>query len=340
MRFSGYVLFSFWSLFVITSGVRGETDKRHECAMGLSTYPYAPLFATTWPKRTIINDVAPGKNMFSIDWADWLAPDEEFAPQLAFRKDLYRDRPDEVFAVLPGYEEKVKAASQELLEKLAAHLSQYFPSHYKFDGKTITIIPLNESYDIHQTEVHPLIVCGYLVEDDLTISMQNAAGEYILVAGFLAIPSDWSLTEKLGKTTLDIHEHVVGYAEKIAKMVQMLFASIRPDKIHGRNNWKFYENPNLSIPRYALDRYDKKEITRENVGDTLFMRSEWQSVVRLPQSNAVLFTIRPRTFSLPYLKEKEPGAVAEIVAAMKKGQVPSATNTRWSSWVTDYLSSP
>jgi hypothetical protein len=340
MRFSQFVLFSFLLLFAITVEVRGTSDNRWECAKGMANYPYAPLFATTWPKRTLINDEAPGKNMFAIEWADWLAPDEEFSPQLAMRKDLYRDRPEEVFAVYPGFESKVQEASQELLEKLALHLSTHFPQYYRFDGRTVTILPLNETYDIHQTEIHPLILCGYLVEDDLTLSMQNEKGDYILVAGFLAIPSDWSLTQKIGKTTLDIHEHVPGYAEKIAMMVNKLFASIRPDKIHGRNNWKFYENPNLSQPKYALDRYEVKEITQDNVSETLFMRTEWQSVVRLPKSNAVLFTIRPRTFTLPHLKKYEPETVAKIVAAMKKGQVPSATNTRWSGWVTDYLAAP
>ena len=310
------------------------------CLKVFPHYPYIPIFATKWPEGTIIGDTAPAKNMFAVKAENWLQPDAEFERKLPLRRALYLDNPGEVFAVHPDYKQSALRAGTELLKKLAGHLTEHFPSHYRLHLDAVEIAPLKLKISLGEDGIHPLVKCGLLIQDDITLSFKSPQGGYVLGAGFLSTPSDWSLTQKLGKSPLQIHETVPGYADKIAKMVDGLFRSISPDKIHGRNNWKLYTDPTESISLWRASQYTGVEVTAANVAHAVYLRTEWQTLIRLPESEAVAFTIRPRTFRLPHLKQIAPAVALQIAAALKKGETHNGLHDEWAGLVGDYLSRP
>lgn len=109
-----------------------------------------------------------------------------------------------------------------------------------------------------------------------------------LVAGAVCFPSSWALEEKMGKSLDVIHGPVPTLNEQFASPVQQFLARMKPGISWERINWglsrslELNQHPSLELPR--LD-------ASVNVGDVWF-RSEYQSLVALPESGGILFGIR------------------------------------------------
>ena len=149
------------------------------------------------------------------------------------------------------------------------------------------------------------------VWEDLCGMQADADGAYRLTAGALGFPTDWSLAEKLGLPMLAIHAPIHGYAEQLAAGVDHFLAQLTPGPIFARANWFVVANDH---PRY-MPQDDPAQrfahVTPENAGDTLFIRCERQTLRRLPQSQAILFTIGIAVQPLGTLSM---GAIARIAA--------------------------
>lgn len=97
-----------------------------------------------------------------------------------------------------------------------------------------------------------------------------------------------------------IHDPVASYDTDIAKRVQRLFDGIKP----GRPLWRFnalwyrdaelYQPRGLGDPRSAVDQ-----------GRAPFLRSERQTLLRLPETGAVVFTIHTYVLCARHLPKME-----------------------------------
>ena len=118
-----------------------------------------------------------------------------------------------------------------------------------------------------------------------------AEGPYRLTAAAVGFPTDWRLQEKMGQPLMAIHAPIHGYAEQLSRGVDHFFRTLKAGEIYGRSNWFVVANDNL---RY-LPQGDPAErfahVTERNAGESLFLRCERQTLRRMPQSGAVLFTI-------------------------------------------------
>jgi hypothetical protein len=115
--------------------------------------------------------------------------------------------------------------------------------------------------------------------------MEENGDEHVLSAACLCFPSSWSLDEKIGKPLIKIHEPVPSYDDQIAKRVQRLFDAIRVDRPMYRVNTLIYSDPNLHQPRTMSARRKVLKTSK------LWLRSEFQSLIRLPITKAVIFCI-------------------------------------------------
>jgi hypothetical protein len=115
--------------------------------------------------------------------------------------------------------------------------------------------------------------------------MELQDNEHVLTAACLCFPSSWSLSEKIGKPLIKIHEPVPSYDEDLARRVQRLFDVIRVDHPMFRVNTLIYSDPNLHQPRTMSAR---RSISKN---DKLWVRSEFQSLIRLRDSKSVIFGI-------------------------------------------------
>lgn len=210
-----------------------------------------------------------------LDMADWLVVDEAFDRQMALRDRLLGERRDEVFATVGDDE----APARELL---ALILSRLGPG-YRVGARAVT---RPDGVRVTLDADHPLVVAARLVQEDLCLLDQpEAAVEHILTGAVLCFPASWSLAEKLGRPLTAIHDPVPDYAGDLATRVQRLFDAMHPDRPLWRANALLYGDPTLFQPRRHGDRRVRPK------GQSPFLRSERQSLLRLPQTRAVVFSI-------------------------------------------------
>lgn len=239
---------------------------------------------------------------------EWLAPGVELRESLIEKRHLLATRRDQVLRVLP----EAESSSRELVDLLATHLPQHFPACYRRDGDRLTNSVTQEDWDLAAPALHPLDLAGRLVEEDLCL-MQSGAGGYRLVAASLCAPNRWRLAERLGQPLDLIHAPVPGYQPALARPVAHFFAALKPDRIVGRVNWGIADDPTRFQP---VGRDPDAAIDAENAGAALWLRVERQTLRRLPQSGAVLFTIRTEITRLDRAI-RSPAAAADLAAAIR-----------------------
>jgi dimethylamine monooxygenase subunit A len=232
-----------------------------------------------------------------IELADWLQRDEVFARQMSLRDWLISERPAEVHAMAPA----ARPAAAELLALVLAHLDGV--PGYARQGNALrrpdgVLVPLDGP---------PLLVAGRLVQEDLVIlERPEAAAEHILTAAVLCFPSNWTLSQKFGMPLTRIHLPVDAYDETVARRVQRLFDAIRPDAPMMRANLIPYAHANLHNPRPEFSQHSP------GPGEATYVRVERQTLLRLSETRAVVFSIHVYQLPLDRLPEAEAAKLREV----------------------------
>lgn len=127
-------------------------------------------------------------------------------------------------------------------------------------------------------------------EDMCLLTRRDDEEHYRLVGAAVAWPSDWTPADKMGLPLRALHAPIQGYEEQLATGVDRFMEKLRPGPIYGRANWFIAATPDMrwvaQPPEQAF-----AHVTQENAGETLFVRSERQTLRRLPRTGAILFTI-------------------------------------------------
>ncbi|KAA0920659.1 DUF3445 domain-containing protein [Aquicoccus porphyridii] len=207
---------------------------------------------------------------------DWLRVDDAFAEQMTERERLIADRRAAVIAL----DESVRAAAEELLDMVLAQVLG--TTLYARDGDAV-IRPDGRRVEIDRDD--PMATLGRLVQEDFCI-LDKRGDEHVLLGAVLCFPASWSLDEKFRRPLIGIHIPVESYDANIARRVQRLFDGVQPERPLWRFNALWYDDPALHQPRREGERRD-----RVDPAGAAFLRSEMQTVRRLPQSRAVVFGI-------------------------------------------------
>lgn len=128
-------------------------------------------------------------------------------------------------------------------------------------------------------------------EDLCLLTKRDEEDVYRLIGAAVAWPSDWHPAEKIGLPLRALHAPIAGYEEQLATGVDRFMETLRPGPIYGRCNWFIAATGER---RWLPDRPPQQafaHVTPDNAGETLFVRSERQTLRRLPQTGAILFTI-------------------------------------------------
>jgi hypothetical protein len=128
-------------------------------------------------------------------------------------------------------------------------------------------------------------------EDLCLLTQREGEAVYRLIGAAVAWPSDWHPAEKIGLPLRALHAPIAGYEEQLASGVDRFMETLRAGQIYGRCNWFIAATPER---HWLPDRPPAEafaHVTPDNAGDTLFVRSERQTLRRLPQTGAILFTI-------------------------------------------------
>lgn len=210
-----------------------------------------------------------------FDMADWLIVDDAYSAQMHERARLLATRRDDVLVLDPG----ARAAADELLQ-LVLDMAYAGPES---EIRGTVVRPDGSRVAINRDD--PLGTMGHLVQEDLCI-LQKIGGVHVLTGAVLCFPASWTLSEKFMHPLVGIHSSVDAYDDGIAKRVQRLFDGVRVGRPMWRFNALWYHDADLYQPRRVADPRAATDTTT-----AAFFRSERQCILRLPQSDAVVFSI-------------------------------------------------
>ncbi|MCB2107193.1 MAG: DUF3445 domain-containing protein [Rhodobacteraceae bacterium] len=205
----------------------------------------------------------------------WLAPQPGDETLLAQRRRLIAEHGGDVLAVLP------EAASA--ISELAARVKDRLGDTTGLDART-TLANLG----------------GACAED---ICVMSAEEHPRLIAAVLCFPNRWKLAEKIGRNLTVVHGPVPDYVDTIAAPVERFIVKLKPLRHYRRSNWGLAAGADLFTPNPGppVSPNDKN----------CHLRRETQSLVKLPDANATVFSIR--TSILPLADA--PAEVRTAVAA-------------------------
>ena len=215
----------------------------------------------------------------ALDSSRWIEPDSDLAHYLAEKRDLAATRLPEIFRAT----DDSLAAQQECLTELVSHLETQHQELYRRDGDLMHIA--GQPLDLSDETVPPLLRAGMLVQDDLVIMMRREAG-WSIAAAHLSFPSSWLLAEKFNRPMEEVHEHVPGVegGTRNATMINRIFDNLAPGLPAERFNWSINWKEKLFHPETGRD--------DTAAPDEAVVRVERQTLTKLPETGAIVFTIR------------------------------------------------
>ncbi len=143
---------------------------------------------------------------------------------------------------------------------------------------------------------------------------------YRLIGAAVAYPTDWHPKDKMGLPLAAMHAPIQGYAEQLASGVDHFMTKLKPGKIFGRCNWFVAPTPDLRWIADAPPEVAFGNVAADNAGETLFVRSERQTLRRLPATGAILFTIGVYVSPLGALSPQNVTMLAQSVSSLLDGE--------------------
>ncbi len=269
---------------------------------------------------------------------------QERALQMAEKRKLLANNQEDVFISDPS----ALAASTEVLNLMLKHLPSIRPELYSQEKDTIKLEPHamfdgdEWSTNLKTNKIHPLDLAARLVQEDLVIMFppEGKKSGWWLGAGSVAFPSRWSLKKKFGQTMDIIHAPVPFYKEQLQAPTNGFFDQMPVNEIFARRNWSLHDNP--SLRQDGTERMSEEppnRITSVNAGENLWLRVERQTLRKLKETGAILFTIRIHLRQLKHVVKYEGAAnrIAKALSALPPEMQTYKQTDTFADTVQDYL---
>ncbi len=203
----------------------------------------------------------------------WLTYDEAYAAQMKVRRDLLERRERAVYA----QQQQGLAGARAFL----AMILDILPSGFTVKGGQVTCpdgMLVTLEWDA------PLWTAGNLLQQDVCI-LQKRSDVHVLTGAVLCFPTSWTLAQKIGKPLIETGDSDAEYNQTIAAPLQRTFNEVQEDRPMWRANLMRCNDPVLHQP---CCEEDPRHTAR---ADAPYLRSEQQTVVRLPHPDAVALVI-------------------------------------------------
>lgn len=234
----------------------------------------------------------------ALDLDRWFAVDDEWEPQRAEAAALVRSAPDEVLVATDT--PAVRAASEELHGMVRTWLAERGIA--RRSGPPVAAGPRDVGSVLAATRL--------LVADDLCLLLPSDDG-WVLAAGCVCFPSYWRPVDRIGQRLDLVHAPVPGYPGALAGRVDGFLGRLRPGQGVWRRNWLVHDVADLHLPRWVAD------VDRPTPVPTgRWLRSERQTLVRLPVTDAIAFTIRTQQVPVAVLGDR-PDVAGGLAAAVR-----------------------
>lgn len=269
-------------------------------------FRYGPKYNITMGLRTIPRD-------------EWIELDNHYPKYHADKAERIAERGEKCVRT----DAEAFPAAVELLEELANYVSARYPSLYTRTAVGVDNLWSGESFNIVERPLKedPMAMCARLIQDDLAVLLEQPDGTYRLLAGAILLAGFWRLSDKFGMSLSDIHTSgdVPAFREKLEKGMMKFFQRMKPDTLHGRNNY-FIQVDDCLPWSHSIGSEDAKVVSwstaeKDKIIENHFFRSERQSLRRLPRSKAIVFTIRTYFLPITQIAQEDyvPGRLASAV---------------------------
>ncbi len=145
-----------------------------------------------------------------------------------------------------------------------------------------------------------VIFAGRLTQEDwVVMEWDEDLQAYKLTAGVVYFPMRWSLNGKWNKGMPGIHKPVKGFMKHLLTNVQSLFKAMTPAAPIWRANWAVFNDLDDIMDLYTPTGHTSRNLVNqtsvfkgEATGKELTFRAEYQTLTKLPESKAIIFSIR------------------------------------------------
>jgi len=244
----------------------------------------------------------------------WLELDGDLEADLLEKRRLLREEHPQVFVE----DRASRPAQREVRALLAETLCGLAPAHYQLEGNALFLAFTGEAFDLAAEDPAPLETASRWLQEDLCVMEARPAG-WCLTAASVCFPTRWDLPSRFGLPMPQIHERVPGYGEVLAGPADRFFDRMKAGRVFRRANWSLVDAVALFQPAGKLRSEPDEGLDARNAGERVWLRVERQTMQRLRDSGAVLFTIRVHRTPLSRLAE-DPAASQALLESIETMQ--------------------
>lgn len=158
-----------------------------------------------------------------------------------------------------------------------------------------------------------LLAAAHLVSDDLVVMTRGDDGRWLTGAIVLSAPTFFSVDHAFGRDLTALHGPVP-QGDQLAARIARVFDALRPGQVLERFNWTLQWGGERFTPDAAPLRAAAQAAAVSAARGHLHVRVERQTIIKLPETGAVLFTIR---VCLDPVVSLGPDEIAALAAAWR-----------------------
>lgn len=250
-------------------------------------------------------NIEPSGNTQRTDGGSWgeqrVVIDENYRSELAFRSSVLERDPSR-YQCLPH----MAPAAWDCMLTLMGDLARDYPQSMSLDRLgdgwrwRNSLLDIDQQFEIGNDSTLPTpplkYICSQIQEDIVLLDQREDQlwGD----AGLVTFAADWSFGFDVGMSFLQIHGPVPRiHSENIITRAHNFLMKLESGQSYRRTNWTLTVDGKLDTSTetylaWGKDRRSLAEGPLDEVGDRLFLRTEVQHLVRLANSNAIMFLIR------------------------------------------------
>ncbi|KAM0549213.1 hypothetical protein ACHAPJ_009523 [Fusarium lateritium] len=231
----------------------------------------------------------------------WIELESTYRERMRQRQGICAKGGEDVIRALPGSE----LACKELMEMVLQFLCARYPNQFEIIDTTLVNHILGTTHDLKTRE--PLHVLRDNVPEDFALTLRDEkTGNYIFRAGIICSSIGWNLGRKIGLDLDAMHAPVPDYKEKMELSMNRFFSKMNTSSPIQRGSWGLSQGQPIYQPG-SLDNASLKY--RDSYDPSLqieevFLRTDWQTLRRLPLSGAIVFNFKVLFTPMTELKDE------------------------------------
>ncbi|KAK4620726.1 uncharacterized protein CLAFUR5_10743 [Fulvia fulva] len=358
--------------------VRGNVDEKSRPPEQDPYHDIEPLQDFDWSTTSPIRN-SPLKPKYhltmaleNISLSDILAMDNTYAERIKTRRTVMDEHPDATLRCNYVCEPAVLELYDWMINTF---LPKRFPGIYHRTAKgTLNTVNSETIPSQPKSPMAALRTLGDHIDTDFLLLLPSSTAAdgspiYHLEAFVTCFPSGFSTQKKLGLPLSETHTPVPGYKAKLEKSMDRFFAKIECGRAVKRSNWALTTHPllfteggnhlyaNGKTDMYAEEKdVDDTKSDDKNLKDDILrqrkevvikhcrLRSERQTLFRLPKTKALVFSFKTYQYTLADVKKDGYAEqLAEAMEGLSQGNVPEMDFYKrgvvWREPVAEYLRS-